>query len=220
MAVSIWCSMAASAPARARLLWTSPSPTGSWSKPGRSLKLRSPIASTKAKGVLRAEQRHHAAGAVIENLFQIPAHGERVGRPTEPAQRKLIAHNVGYACALALSLEAVSVMPHPVRSVELHVFEHIRRLPACYLGSPAQRNSVPSDLVDEFRPGSQGNGTGSHDFKAQPRRREQLEIFRIRKEGEGFIERPGNPDLALQNVGLAHFRIFRSASERIGNCNR
>jgi len=67
---------------------------------------------------------------VVEDPFHVASNFARMRQPANDAERQAIPHNVGHQGPTAERLEAVGVMPQPVRAAQLHIDKTKRRLPA------------------------------------------------------------------------------------------
>ena len=95
--------------------------------------------------------------------------------------------------------QPVRVLPEQERTAPLHVDEPSRRAPLEDLGAPADRDPEQRQPVAEACAEAE-LGRRLDDPEAEPRRRDPLEVARVREEGERGLERDGDDLGALEDV--------------------
>ena len=81
----------------------------------------------------------------------------------------------------------MSVVPFRVGSFKLDVFEHRRRIPFTYKGTPRNRDASYSQFIVKDCPSHHLNVALSHNTKSHEAGGNTLEIVRVSKEWEYII---------------------------------
>ena len=128
--------------------------------------------------------------AILKDLFQVRRDQKLVN---ERAAGHGILDLIADGRAVVVWRKDVLVHPKRVGPFHLAVDEAVRRLPNSDLALPAQRNAAQPQPVIEQCPFLNLDIGRRQYFKAQPRRREALEISRIGKKFENPVKRLGQP---------------------------
>src|SRR5215218_157784 len=148
------------------------------------------------------EQRSDALGAVVEDAPQV-ALDERQRRCPEQAERQRPAHGVAHQRRARIAWvrgELVRVVPQAVGAAELGVDEADAWFPRLDARQPAHRHTVQLQAVGDQGPDLHRDRLGGDHTKAQPRRRDRLEIARGRKEVEDLLRRTWKRLLTCQQM--------------------
>ena len=105
-------------------------------------------------------------------------------------------------------------IPAAIGTPDLLVDKETRGIPGRDAAPPAQGKAPEAEAVIDFRACLDGNRPGIEDLKVQPRRGQQIQVPRVRKEGKNLLRSPRNQDCTVQLEGS------HAGCPRIGNTIR
>src|SRR5215210_3065326 len=137
---------------------------------------------------------------MIEDALEVARHERPPRQLAQGPERQRVVHHVPNERAVAVRLEAVRVVPQPVGAAQLDVDEAPPWLPHLDARQPANRQPVqPQPVLDQgARPHLDPPRRG--DPKAQPARRDRLEVVRVCEESEHLAGTAGHPLRALDQM--------------------
>lgn len=149
---------------------------------------------------IAGEQFMDALKSIIEDVFNVPPHFERVRRLSNQPKREAVSNDILHPCAACVRFKAMRVMPETVRPSQLDVHEAVRWLPTPYLRRPSHGDSVPANQVIDPHTSCNPDGLGRENPEAKPGRRKLRQVAGFGKEGEHLFHRPRHPLFAPECV--------------------
>ncbi len=144
--------------------------------------------------------------AIVEDSLELSLY-QRMSNPAECPERKRIDDDVFYCCASLTCGETVGVDPFRIRAAKLRVLEREWGVPFGDLGSPAHWQTIQTDRVVDQRANFHRDWRCRVYAEAQLGRRDQLEVFCCREEGEHLMKWLWNPRASFDAVFFHSFSV-------------
>ena len=154
------------------------------------------------------DQRFQRLPAIRKNSLNVGAH-----LPAgEPRRSREVFDVVDHPRPVRRGFEAVLVAPPPVRPADLPVDKTDTGLPSVDPRRPRDRNPVQHNPVGDSGTFVHRDGHRRHDPEIEPRRREPLEVSRVREERERLLQRGGDDGLSVQVGDAARWSQVRRST--------
>ncbi len=131
-----------------------------------------------------AQQRRKRRLPIAENALHVAIDHPRA----EPGRARKILHVIDHTRATVERLEPVLVTPPAIRTGDLSIDKPHSGFPHVNACAPGDRHAVQLDHVVDQRAFFHLDWQRRGDAETQPRRRQALEVLRVREECEGLVE--------------------------------